>query len=67
VTNEVSVLTPFDVIEGAAPVGQTGLYVIGSYDSRITFYSQQVRALELVHGLHSQWHPPHSLIDAHQR
>ena len=47
-------LTSFDVIAGAAPAGQPGFYVIGSYDSRITFYSQQVRALELVHALHSQ-------------
>ena len=27
------------------------LFVIGSFDRRITFYSQQVRALSLVHGL----------------
>lgn len=28
------------------------LFFVGTYDRRITFYSQQVRALELVHALH---------------
>lgn len=31
-------------------------YVIGSYDTRITFYSQQVRALALAHALHAEHH-----------
>lgn len=34
--------------------GRPGLYVVGCFDSRITFYSQQVRALELVYALHDQ-------------
>lgn len=49
-------LKPFDVIEGASVPGHPRLYVVGCYDSRITFYSQQVRALELVHALHVQGH-----------
>jgi hypothetical protein len=30
---------------------EKGLYVIGSYDSRVTIYSQQIRALNLVYAL----------------
>jgi hypothetical protein len=48
------VLQPYDVIEGAQAPDQPNLFVIGAYDSRITFYSQQVRALELVHALQHQ-------------
>lgn len=44
-------LLPQDVINGAAVPGRPNLFVIGCYDSRITFYSQQVRSLSLVHAL----------------
>lgn len=50
----VDVLFPRDVIVGAASQAHPGLYVLGCYDKRITFYSQQVRALSLVHALHSE-------------
>jgi hypothetical protein len=50
------VLTPYDVIDGSSVPGSPGLYVVGCYDSRITFYSQQVRALELAYALHEQQH-----------
>lgn len=45
-------LRPSDVIEGASVRDRPKLYVLGCYDRRITFYSQQVRALSLVHALH---------------
>jgi hypothetical protein len=45
------VLTPEDIIAGARVSGQPGIYVLGIFDTRITFYSQQVRALELAHAL----------------
>nr|WP_267875235.1 ABC-three component system protein [Duganella lactea] len=41
---------------GAAVPDSPKLYVIGSFDKRITFYSQQARALSLVHALHDQGH-----------
>ena len=44
-------LLPQDVIDGAAVRDRPNLFVIGSFDRRITFYSQQVRALSLVHAL----------------
>ncbi|MGX5851389.1 ABC-three component system protein [Mesorhizobium sp. PL10] len=47
-------LRPIDVIEGASVKGRKGLYVLGCYDQRITFYSQQVRALALIHALAEQ-------------
>lgn len=40
-----------DIIDGAAVRDRPNLFVIGSFDRRITFYSQQVRALSLVHAL----------------
>lgn len=40
-----------DVLDGAAIRDRPNLFVIGCYDRRITFYSQQVRALSLVHAL----------------
>lgn len=50
----VDELLPRDVITGAASIAHPGLYVLGCYDKRITFYSQQVRALSLVHALHAE-------------
>lgn len=50
-TRCVSVLTPEDVISGAAINGHPGAYVLGLEDTRITFFSQQVRALELAYAL----------------
>lgn len=44
-------LTPEDVISGAAINGHPGAYVLGLEDTRITFFSQQVRALELAYAL----------------
>lgn len=49
----VDLLRPRDIIAGAAVQEHPGLYVLGSYDKRITFYSQQVRALSLAHALHT--------------
>ena len=46
----VDLLRPRDIIESAAVPGHPGLYVVGSYDRRITFYSQQVRPLEEIAG-----------------
>jgi len=40
-----------DILGGAAVRDRPNLFVIGCYDRRITFYSQQVRALSLVHAL----------------
>ncbi|WP_349963024.1 ABC-three component system protein [Rhizobium sp. ZPR3] len=40
-----------DILDGAAVRDRPNLFVIGSFDRRITFYSQQVRALSLVHAL----------------
>ncbi|MDM0037040.1 NAD(P)-binding protein [Variovorax sp. J22P271] len=45
------VLTPEDVIAGARIEQHPGVYVLGIDDTRITFYSQQVRGLELAHAL----------------
>lgn len=45
-------MKPSDILEGAAVRDRPKLYVLGCYDARITFYSQQVRALSLVHALH---------------
>lgn len=44
-------LLPQDIIDGAAIRDRRNLFVIGSFDRRITFYSQQVRAFSLVHAL----------------
>jgi hypothetical protein len=40
-----------DILDGAAVRDRPNLFVIGCFDRRITFYSQQVRALSLVHAL----------------
>ena len=47
-------LLPQDIIGGAAVRDRPNLFVIGCFDRRITFYSQQVRALSLVHALKDQ-------------
>lgn len=44
-------LNPTDIVAGSGVQAHPGFYVIGCYDTRITFYSQQVRALELTHAL----------------
>ncbi|GAB2863292.1 hypothetical protein GCM10027277_34950 [Pseudoduganella ginsengisoli] len=41
-----------DIVRGAAVSDYPKFYVLGCFDKRITFYSQQVRALSLVHALH---------------
>lgn len=45
-------MNPTDILLGAAVPGYPKFYVLGCFDKRITFYSQQVRALSLVHALH---------------
>jgi len=45
------VLSPADVVDAARVKSSPSLYALGMYDTRITFYSQQVRALELAHAL----------------
>lgn len=40
-----------DIIEGAV-AGHSNIFLLGCFDKRITFYSQQVRAISLVHALH---------------
>lgn len=47
-------LQPFDIIAGAQSPANPKVFVIGAFDSRITFFSQQVRALSLVHALRDQ-------------
>ncbi|MCJ2130620.1 ABC-three component system protein [Methylobacterium sp. E-045] len=43
---------PFDDwIRAAGDPADSGLHFVGAFDRRITFYSQQVRALRLVHAL----------------
>ncbi|MBR9779730.1 MAG: hypothetical protein GYB52_08060 [Rhodospirillales bacterium] len=43
---------PFeDWLQSAGIPGDEGLYFLGTFDRRITFYSQQVRALQLIHAL----------------
>jgi len=49
-------MSPNDVIASASVPGHPGLYVLGAYDTRITLYSQQVRALELAHALERAHH-----------
>ncbi len=48
-------MRPPDLIEGMS-ADVPGAYVIGSYDTRITIYSQQVRALELAFALDALGH-----------
>lgn len=50
----INPLNPLNVLEGAAIHGRKGAYVLGCFDQRITFYSQQVRGMALVHALHEQ-------------
>lgn len=40
-----------DILDGSTVRERPNLFVIGSFDRRITFYSQQVRSLSLVHAL----------------
>jgi hypothetical protein len=47
-------LKALDIIEGSFVHGKAGLYVLGCYDDRITLFSQQVRALNLVWALNEQ-------------
>ena len=44
-------MNELDSINGAEVPGWPSIYVIGSYDSRITFYSQQVRGFNLASAL----------------
>lgn len=52
----VEPLLPQDILAGAAVRDRPNLFVIGCFDRRITFYSQQVRALSLIHALKHQGH-----------
>lgn len=49
-----------DIIEGSLVPGKAGLYVLGCYDDRITFFSQQVRALNLAWALNEQQYLSHA-------
>lgn len=44
-------LRPADILKGVVTPGHPNVAVIGAYDQRITFYSQQVRGLELAWAL----------------
>jgi len=44
-------MTSFEPIDAATVPGWPYVYVVGSYDRRITFFSQQVRGFNLVHAL----------------
>lgn len=46
-------LSPADQLNAARIPGTSGPYFIGPFLPRITFYSQQVRALELAHAMHA--------------
>lgn len=46
-----------DILEGAAVRDRPNLFVIGCLDRRITFYSQQMRALSRVHALKHLGYP----------
>jgi hypothetical protein len=46
-------LTHADVIDSAVVPGWGSAFVVGSFDKRITFYSQQVRGLNLAYALHA--------------
>ncbi|MFL9864034.1 FAD-dependent oxidoreductase [Paraburkholderia fungorum] len=43
-----------DWIDAATAPGGDGVYFLGAFDRRITFYSQQVRGLRLAHALDAQ-------------
>ena len=47
-------LTTRDILQLMAASGEVGVYVLGSFDRRITLYTQQVRALNLVHALFAE-------------
>lgn len=46
-------LSPADQLDAARIPGTNGPYFIGPFMPRVTFYSQQVRALELAHAMHT--------------
>jgi hypothetical protein len=43
-----------DWIASSMLAGSDGLYFVGAFERRITFYSQQVRAFRLVRALHEK-------------
>jgi hypothetical protein len=49
-------LKALDIIDGSAVPNNVGLYIVGCYDDRITLFSQQARALNLVWALNDQHH-----------
>ncbi len=44
-------LTPEEILASACNPADAGLYIIGPYNRRITFFSQQARALRLAHAM----------------
>ena len=46
-------LSPADQLNAARIPGTSGPFFIGPFMPRVTFYSQQVRALELAHAMHT--------------
>ena len=46
-----SIWNPAQILTSMRPDGWSGLYILGSFDRRITFFTQQARALTLVRAL----------------
>ncbi|MBN1210848.1 MAG: NAD(P)-binding protein, partial [Myxococcaceae bacterium] len=44
-------MTPHDITRHMEVPGAPGVFVLGSFERRATLYSQQVRALNLIHAL----------------
>ncbi|SEG70573.1 MULTISPECIES: ABC-three component system protein [unclassified Methylobacterium] len=47
-------LSTRDILEGFEIAAHPGAFVLGCYDTRITLYSQQVRALQLAHAMNAE-------------
>lgn len=45
---------PADILTHMSVKGEPGIYVLGCFERRVTLYSQQVRALNLVYALHHE-------------
>ncbi|MFL5344493.1 MAG: FAD-dependent oxidoreductase [Hyalangium sp.] len=44
-------MTPHDILQQMEVPGESGVFVLGCFERRVTLYSQQVRALNLIHSL----------------
>ncbi len=47
-------MTPHALIQHMEVPGEPGVFVLGCFERRVTLYSQQVRALNLVHSLFAE-------------